>query len=349
MDYRRTSGAFELLLRLLVLRGAASVAVTEVRLSTSDAKPYVVQGESATLICQYVLESTEEVTEVEWEKEGALVYLWTLGDEPVSRGVLEGKVDLAESSPSSLTITKVHMDMQGTYTCRVRTNGKTAHNEMFLMVIVDACSESSWKTHTDMIECTEDLNMHCVGIFPKPSPACGVYSERTGKYLSSVPFDSVNVLHNGTYEVSFNRRFSVKDWLGQPDLSFRCYMIVLGTPWRTGITHKMFGDPGCEKSPPSIPHGHFNVSGDVSCWGYPGEGSNAEYHCSEGYQLLGTALFVCSQGQWVPEGVLVDEEARLPQCSDGSGASCLTSGWILFGLLALLHARTFSRPTPAAG
>lgn len=74
-------------------------------------------------------------------------------------------------------------------------------------------------------------------------------------------------------------------------------------------------DPGCEKSPPAISNGYFNVSGDLSCWGYPEEGSNAEYHCEEGYQLLGTALYVCSQGAWIPEGVLVDDEAKLPICS----------------------------------
>lgn len=75
-------------------------------------------------------------------------------------------------------------------------------------------------------------------------------------------------------------------------------------------------DPGCEKSPPTIPHGYFNVSGKLSCWGYPEEGSNAEYHCEEGHQLLGTALYVCSQGEWIPEGVLVDDEPKLPICSE---------------------------------
>lgn len=44
------------------LTGVWSVAVTEVRLSTSDIKPYVVHGEPATLICQYLVEPTEEVT-----------------------------------------------------------------------------------------------------------------------------------------------------------------------------------------------------------------------------------------------------------------------------------------------
>ncbi|XP_035222204.1 uncharacterized protein LOC118195078, partial [Stegodyphus dumicola] len=291
-----------------------SIAVTEVRLASGEIRPYVLQGESATLTCHYIIDPTETVTEVEWEKDGTLVYLWTLDNPPEAKDVLKGNVDLTVRSPSTLVITKASMGMQGTYTCRVRTNGKTAENEMYLMIIVDACDESAWKTHTDMIECTESVNMHCIGIFPKPSPACGVYSERTGKYLNSVPFDSVNLLFNKTYEVSFNRRFTIQEWINHTDLSFRCYMMVLGTPWRSGIKHKMFGDPGCEKDPPQIIHGYYNLTEERSCWGFPAEGAKALYQCEEDYVLLGSSLYTCSSGQWSPEGIVVDGDYEVPIC-----------------------------------
>ncbi|XP_054712802.1 uncharacterized protein LOC129222332 [Uloborus diversus] len=327
MDRWRTAFArtSSVIFHLLLFREALSVAVTEVRLASSDIRPYVLQGEPATLTCHYIVERSEEVTEVEWEKDGILVYLWTIDNPPEAKDVLEGKVDTSVQSPSTLVIKNAHMDMQGTYTCRVRTNGKTAQNDMFLMVIVDACDESSWKTHTDMINCIETVSMHCVGIFPKPSPACGVYSERTGRYLNSVPFDSVNLLFNKTYEVSVNRRFIIHDWVNHTDLSFRCYMMVMGTPWRSGIKHKMFGDPGCEKSPPEVKHGYYNLTQEKSCWGFPSEGSRAEYQCEDGYTLLGSPLYVCSDGKWTVEGVLVDEDYEIPVCSDGSGAGIISA------------------------
>ncbi|XP_015908528.1 uncharacterized protein [Parasteatoda tepidariorum] len=315
---------------LILIRASLSVVVTDVRLTGSDIKPYVLQGEPATITCHYILEPSELVTEVEWEKDGVLVYLWMLDNAPEAKDVLEGKVDLSIQSPSVLSITNTHMDMDGTYTCRVRTNGKTAQNEMYLMVIVDACDESSWKTHTDMISCTETVNMHCVGIFPKPSPACGVYSEKTGKYVSSIPFDSVNKLFNRTYEVSFNRRFVIQDWVNDTDLSFRCYMMVLGTPWRSGIKHKMFGDSGCEKSPPPVSHGYYNLTEERSCWNFPAEGARAEYHCDDDYRFLGSSLYVCNEGQWTPEGVIADGDYDKPACVD------INDGRIITGVNSLL-------------
>ena len=36
--------------------------------------------------------------------------------------------------------------------------------------------------------CTEEIRLDCTGMFPKPSPACGVYNEATQSYLSTVSF-----------------------------------------------------------------------------------------------------------------------------------------------------------------
>lgn len=48
-------------------------------------------------------------------------------------------------------------------------------------IYTDACKESSWETHTDMVSCVEDVTFYCRGMFPKPAPVCGIYNDVTGK------------------------------------------------------------------------------------------------------------------------------------------------------------------------
>lgn len=54
---------------------------------------------------------------------------------------------------------------------------------LFVLSISDACKESSWKTHSDMVQCTERIDFTCTGMFPKPSPMCGIYNDLTGQYF----------------------------------------------------------------------------------------------------------------------------------------------------------------------
>ncbi|XP_055925635.1 uncharacterized protein LOC129957369 isoform X1 [Argiope bruennichi] len=325
----------QLIILISLLKEVLPITVTDVRLVSQ--LPYVISGEPAVLTCHYITAPNEVVTEVEWEKDGTLVYLWTLDEPPVAKDVLEGHADLSVSSPSTLTINSVNMHMQGTYICRVRTNGKTSQNDFFLMVIVDACQEGAWKTHTDMISCTETVSMHCIGIFPKPSPTCGVYADKSGRFLNSVPFDSVNKLANGTFEVSFNRKFEIKEWINHTDISFRCHMMFLGTPWRRGIVHKMFGESGCKEDPPRVQNGYYNMTEEKSCWGFPAEGTRIQYHCEEGHKLLGTALYTCADGSWVPEGVIVEGDYEIPICENpDSGGSERRSTQIAVSIALLI-------------
>ncbi|KAH9368909.1 hypothetical protein HPB48_004408 [Haemaphysalis longicornis] len=96
----------------------------------------------------------------------------------------------------------------------------------------DSCKEDSWTTFSDRVSCTETVELQCGGMFPKPSPACGVYNDQTGVYLNTVPFDRVEPAANATYEVRLHRVFQVRDWLAFRNLTFRCHIIVLGTDWR---------------------------------------------------------------------------------------------------------------------
>lgn len=76
-------------------------------------------------------------------------------------------------------------------------------------------------------------------------------------------------------------------------------LIVLGTDWRSGITHKLFGDAGCPPEPPEIVNGYYNVSGEDTCWRTPSEGSVTRYYCLEGFELRGPRELVCRNGSWV--------------------------------------------------
>lgn len=167
-------------------------------------------------------------------------------------------------------------------------------------VCADSCKEDSWTTFSDRVSCTETVELDCGGMFPKPSPACGVYNDQTGVYLNTVPFDRVEPTVNSTYEVRLHRVFQVRDWLAFRNLTFRCHIIVLGTDWRSGISHKLFGDAGCPPEPPEIVNGYYNVSGEETCWRTPSEGSVARYYCLEGFERSGPPELICRNGSWLP-------------------------------------------------
>ncbi|XP_064471571.1 uncharacterized protein LOC135385896 isoform X2 [Ornithodoros turicata] len=286
---------------LATFQAARSVVVTEVRLlSDSNKTQYVVQGEGAQLLCFFLLSPREDLRRVLWYKDGAEVYVWRKGRRPLARNLFEKRVDLNNRSPSFIVINGAHMAMQGNYTCKVETDLGVSQNDFFLTVIVDSCREDSWTTYSDRVACTETVDLDCSGMFPKPSPACGVYNERTGVYLNTVPFDRVDTSPgNATFDVRLHRVFQVRDWLAYRHLSFRCHIIVLGTDWRSGISHKLFGDAGCPHDPPEIVNGYYNITGEETCWRTPGEGSRVRYFCLEGLALLGPHELVCRNGSWV--------------------------------------------------
>ncbi|XP_075547487.1 uncharacterized protein LOC142581936 [Dermacentor variabilis] len=288
------------LLLAAAVSGVLGIVVTEVRLlSDSNKTQYVLQGEGATLLCFFVLSPGEDLRRVLWFKDGAEVYVWRKGRRPLARNLFDKRVDLSNRSPSFITILNADMSMQGNYTCRVETDVGVSQNDLFLTVIVDSCKEDSWTTFSDRVSCTETVELDCGGMFPKPSPACGVYNDQTGVYLNTMPFDRLKTAANSTYEVRLHRVFHVQDWLAFRNLTFRCHVIVLGTDWRTGISHKLFGDSGCSPDPPEIVNGYYNVSGEETCWRTPAEGSLTRYYCLEGFELRGPRELVCHNGAWV--------------------------------------------------
>ncbi|KAI1280405.1 hypothetical protein HDE_13378 [Halotydeus destructor] len=290
-------------LLLVIVKSILSVTVHEVRiLSDSGKSDYVLTGEGVVFSCLFVIDPDEVIQSVIWEKDKEQVYVLRKDStKPVALGVLEGHVDLTNESPSTIEIKNVTIGMQGSYSCKVLTQRSKSQNEAFLNVIQDACQESSWETHTDMVSCTEDITFYCRGMFPKPSPVCGIYNDLTGSYILSIPFDRTEKMGDGTYEISLFRRLHAKDWLDYPgQLSFRCYIIVMSTTWRRGIHHKLFGDSGCPSTPLALPHGHYNVTSTGStCWRTPKQGSVVNYACDADHDMLGPDTFICRDGQWL--------------------------------------------------
>ena len=64
------------------------------------------------------------------------VYIKDKLDPPAEGGLLKGHIDLSNVSPSTLIIKNVTKDMQGTYSCNVKTQKHRSQNEAFLIVIL---------------------------------------------------------------------------------------------------------------------------------------------------------------------------------------------------------------------
>lgn len=307
---------------LMFVKGTSSLAITGITLQTSTKKDdYVLHGEGAVLTCNYHLSPDEVVTSIEWLLEDQTVYLWRSNIPPSAKGPFAGRVDLNTKSAHVINITEAHMDMNGRVTCRITASQKTTEDSKMLYVIVDACPENSWSSHTDPSECTEQITMRCVGIFPRPSPQCGIYDEKEHKFIHSSHFDTIQELPNRTFEIAFTRRYSIKEFENDTDLSFSCTITIQETTWKRGVKLKLFGDPGCSAKAPKIDNGYYNLTDAKSCWGHHAEESEAIYTCETGFNLEETEKLICRNGSWVAErqvGTITVMKSHLqPRCSKG--------------------------------
>lgn len=64
------------------------------------------------------------------------VYIKDKLDPPAEGGLLKGRLDLTNNSPSTLVIKNVTKEMQGTYSCNVKTQKHRSQNEAFLIVVI---------------------------------------------------------------------------------------------------------------------------------------------------------------------------------------------------------------------
>ena len=72
------------------------------------------------------------------------VYIKDKLDPPAEGGLLKGHIDLSNVSPSTLIIKNVTKDMQGTYSCNVKTQKHRSQNEAFLIVILGEYKATQW-------------------------------------------------------------------------------------------------------------------------------------------------------------------------------------------------------------
>ncbi|UXI17464.1 NRDE2 protein [Sarcoptes scabiei] len=285
-----------------------AITVTEVHIMSikSGRTDYVVAGESVQLSCHYVFTKPfEKVLAVNWRKDGREVYFSTPKKRPISLWLFRGHVDYnSKDLLNTVTLFDIDMRFAGQYSCRVITEYNESENTAQMIVIVDSCKDSNWKTKTDMVNCAEEISFHCVGMYPKPSPACSIHNDLTDHYFAGETFDMIERLPNGTYEIAIQRRYLAKNFLEYPgQLSFHCHLLVLMTSWRMGIKYKLFGDAGCVDPPPKINNGTSILSGDKTCWRTPKENSRVNYSCHDGFRLMGPSVLICRNGSWIPDPI----------------------------------------------
>jgi hypothetical protein len=308
------------------------VTVHEVRVLSDSGRTndYVSAGEGVTLSCLFLRDASEVLDQILWTRalesggEAVPIVSWTnrsTEDLVVLDALIQRHLSLKDSSPSSLVLKEVDPSLHGPYSCLVTSSSaspsssplaspakKSSSNEAFLTV-VQAADKCEWETHSSPSLCTQDITLYCRDFFPKPSPVCGVYDDDAGAYLESVSFDRIDRKNDASFEVSLFRRLHARDFVERRghSLSFRCFVVVMSTTWRSGVHVKLFGEVGCLEDPPTIHGGYFQVEGSDSCWSRPREGSTLKYFCNDSQALIvGPEALVCSNGSWraAPRSIL---------------------------------------------
>lgn len=124
--------------------GTSGVIVSNITLLTeSNRTDYALQGEAASLHCNYQTATDETVSSVRWEwkrrgsEESIEVYVWRPGRRPVAKEIFFGRTDISNTDPSVIIIRNAHMEMEGKYRCLVQTNqNPIGYTDFHLIVIV---------------------------------------------------------------------------------------------------------------------------------------------------------------------------------------------------------------------
>lgn len=240
----------------------------------------------------------------------------------------------------------------GVWACHVASDRTESSSQVFMTVIESVCRESQWKTHSNMITCSEEISFFCEKMFPKPSPVCSLHDDATGRFVAAETFDLNEQRPDGHFQVSIRRRYRAEDYVNATkpgQLSFRCHLVVLMTSWRLGIDYKLFGDAGCDPEQITTPaNGHVSIMGEETCWRTPREGATLHVTCRDGYSLYGPQSFVCRNASWTP---FVASNWSRPECRSGSERPTIFAGLVYFfistSLRMLLAFRTWSMPSIA--
>ncbi|XP_053206068.1 uncharacterized protein LOC128390379 [Panonychus citri] len=349
---------------LIVING---LVVTEISfLSAGGKNDYVLTGQDFTVRCVHLLEKVNEIVQtIEILKDGDQVYEHNLEtNETQLNGIFKNAVDLIKSSSSSIHVRNATISMHGNYTCKVKSQISCSSQSANLIVINDACKESDWSTRSDMIHCLERIDLQCTGMFPKPSPSCGVYEQNSGRYITAEPITILRKQSDGTYDLSMSHRYSAEDYSERKgSFLFRCMLTIIGTTWSRVINSKLFSRRDCP-DPPRIANGQYNVTQRKTCWNTPTEGSIATYYCSPNYTLSHSGILVCVDGTWrqvtghhhhpntnhLPEDdinlttlqFLPVQDSQLPTCNISSISSLAISLIILVTLIHLNQIKLLS-------
>ena len=188
--------------------------------------------------------------------------------------------------------------MHGKYNCSIKTDLGTHSGEHDVVVISgQQCKLNDWRIHSEQTKCRELFRLDCRNMFPKPVPSCGLWDDKTKRFIRSVSIDmteegnhqtalkdntttttTITVQQQSalrdTYRVSYSDRYTLKlsDGSTNPQLLdllahaghliFKCDILVPETKWNVSLSHKMFNfQDGCNQDPlEAIEHLRSNFS-----------------------------------------------------------------------------------------
>lgn len=93
----------------------------------------------------------------------------------------------------------------------------------------DSCTQEKWKTHSDMVNCKEQISLSCRQMYPKPITACALYNDYTDKIIK---VETINRIYPNNRDYTFNlsifANYDVEEIraLNAP-VSFRCKCLLL--------------------------------------------------------------------------------------------------------------------------
>ena len=184
----------------------------------------------------------------------------------------KGHIDHS-SKYSHIIIHNVTTEMLGRYTCNMKTDLNVQETDYNLIVITQAaCKLNDWHIKSDRSKCTEIFQFDCRHMFPRPSPSCGLWDERAGKFIAAVPVlisEEPNSRDNNTWRVRYVEKYelllaaaaanssmskiqkaSLDLFQYAGNLFLRCDIVVPETSWKLSFKYKMFDfSDGCQRDP----------------------------------------------------------------------------------------------------
>ncbi|XP_042887899.1 uncharacterized protein LOC122263512 [Penaeus japonicus] len=352
------------MLSLLIALLAGSVAGLEVGpVSIVENNTYISYGlgpseNNSVIVCTYTLDAGQAVSKVLWEilkdEAPAGTFEWTPNSPGTATGLLENKVNL-DRDDSDLELTSLAYDLSANYSCTVTTKDGSAASAKEEVLIIDTTSNHIYEEFLPSEKtCSIRVSVRYFPVFPEPTVAAGMYSEKLEQYITKVDNWVAKRHPNGSVGYSFTNYTVQIDESIPDEANFRTQLGVTKSDGtyisqsRTTAFHHF--QHSCKVLPVGENQTVSYNSDEKTCYGEPyspGQSLEATVTCASGYISSGnltSVTLVCESAnetyhEWIPK-----DEGYLPEdllCASGGPASTATSCYALLMamLLLCLHGR----------